>query len=365
MTEMKRTLQIVTTGLVVVAGSLISIAARAQSPEFQNAPLTTKERHAVVEEIVTKLNAMYIFPALARTAGDSVRHREEEGAYNQLTTIEAFANALTRDLQGVTHDKHVRVRYSELPVEEPDHNGDPSAEEMKLVLKSRQEINFGVQTVERSSTNIGYIDFRMFAEAEFSREVMTAAMTLIAHTDALIIDLRHNVGGDPATVAYVCSYLFDQRTHLNDLKVRDKPTEEFWTSPTVPGPRFGSTKPVFILTSNATFSGAEEFAYDLKELKRVTIVGETTRGGANPGEDHRVAEHLTLFIPNARSVNPYSGTNWEGIGVVPNVKVSADKAQRTAEEMILKQLINGGTNGKLLDERRKRLADIEATPYPD
>src|ERR1700733_12649294 len=106
MTEMKRTLQIVTTGLVVVAGSLISIAARAESPEFQNAPLTTKERHAVVEEIVTKLNALYIFPALARTAGDSVRRREEEGAYNQLTTIEAFANALTQDLQEVTHDKH-------------------------------------------------------------------------------------------------------------------------------------------------------------------------------------------------------------------------------------------------------------------
>ena len=365
MTEMKRALQIVATGLVVVAGSLVSIAARAQSLEVQNASLTAKERHAVIEEIVTKLNAMYIFPALARTAGDSVRRREEEGAYNQLTTIDAFANELTRDLQGVTHDQHVRVRYSEFPVEEADHNGDPSAEEMKLVLKSRQEINFGVQTVKRSSTNIGYIDFRMFAEAEFSREVMTAAMTLIAHTDALIIDLRHNVGGDPATVAYVCSYLFDQRTHLSDLKVRDKPTEEFWTSPTVPGSRFGSTKPVYILTSNSTFSGAEEFAYDLKELKRVTIVGETTRGGANPGEDHRVAEHLTLFIPDARSVNPYSGTNWEGSGVVPNVRVSADKAQWTAEEMILKQLINGGTNGKLLDERRKRLADIEATPYPD
>lgn len=360
--EMKRTLQIAATGLVILTGSLVSFTARSQSIDVQDAPLTAKERHAVVEEIVAKLNAIYIFPALARTAGDSVRHREEDGAYNQLTTIEAFANALTRDLQEVTHDKHVRVRYSKLPVEEPDQSGDSSAEELNLVLKSRQEINFGVQTVERSSTNIGYIDFRMFAEAELSQEAMTAAMTLIAHTDALVIDLRHNVGGDPATVAYVCSYLFDEHTHLSDLDVRDKPIEAFWTSPSVPGPRFGGAKPVFVLTSNATFSGAEEFAYDLKELKRATIVGETTGGGANPGEDHKVAEHLTLFIPNARSVNPYSGTNWEGVGVVPDVKVPADKARKVAEEMILKQLIDGGTKGNLLDERRKRLAEIEATP---
>jgi hypothetical protein len=362
MTNTRRGLRTTAAGLLVLAGSLMPMAAKPQPHEGQNAPLTAQQRHAVVAEIVAKLNAIYIFPAVAHSAADHVRRREEEGGYDKLVAIGAFASALTRDLQDITHDKHVRVRYSERPVEEADGDGDPSPEEMKLLRKSREGINFGIQAVERSSTNMGYIDFRMFAEAEFSREAMTAAMTLIAHTDALIIDLRHNVGGDPATVAHVCSYLFDQRTHLSDLVVRDKPAEEFWTSPAVPGLHFGGTKPVVVLTSRATFSGAEEFAYDLKELRRATIVGETSRGGANPGQDYKVAEHLSLFIPNARSVNPSSGTNWEGVGVVPDVEVPADKARRTAEEMLLKQLIHGGTSGDLLAERRKRLKAIQASP---
>jgi hypothetical protein len=365
MKQMKRFLQMVGIGLVVVTNSLTSVGAAPQSLEVSNTVLAAKERRAVIEQIVQKLNANYIFPALARTAGDTLRRREGEGAYNELTAIDAFASALTRDLEGITHDKHVRVRYTERPAEEPDPDEKPSPEELKFELERRQQINFGVQRVERLSTNIGYIDFRMFAEAEFSLEAMTAAMTLVAHNDALIVDLRRNLGGDPATVAYVCSYLFDGHTHLSDLDVRDKPVEEFWTSTTIPGPRFGGTKPVYILTSSSTFSGAEEFAYDLKQLKRATLVGETTRGGANPGEDHRVAEHLTLFIPNARSVNPYSGTNWDGIGVVPDVQVSAQKARWMAEVMVLKQLIAGGTPGALLDERRRRLSDIETTPYQD
>jgi C-terminal processing protease CtpA/Prc len=201
----------------------------------------------------------------------------------------------------------------------------------------------------------------MFAEADFSRETMTAAMTLVANTDALIVDLRNGLGGEPATVAYVCSYLFDQRTHLSDLEDRGKPAEEFWTSPSVPGPHFGGSKPVFVLTSSKTFSGAEEFAYDLKQLHRATIVGETTGGGANPGEDHRVAEHVTLFIPDSRSVNPYTGTNWDGVGVIPDVRVSAEKARLTAEKMILQQLIKEAPNSGFLEARRKRLRDIEAS----
>ncbi len=218
MKQMKRFLQMVGIGLVVVTNSLTSVGAAPQSLEVSNTVLAAKERRAVIEQIVQKLNANYIFPALARTAGDTLRRREGEGAYNELTAIDAFASALTRDLEGITHDKHVRVRYTERPAEEPDPDEKPSPEELKFELERRQQINFGVQRVERLSTNIGYIDFRMFAEAEFSLEAMTAAMTLVAHNDALIVDLRRNLGGDPATVAYVCSYLFDGHTHLSDAR---------------------------------------------------------------------------------------------------------------------------------------------------
>ena len=137
--------------------------------------------------------------------------------------------------------------------------------------------NFGFEKVERLSGNIGYLDFRNFEDPKLASETAAAAMTFLANTDALIIDLRQNGGGEPEMVAFVASYLFDKKTHLNDIY--DRPanrTEEFWTKETVPGKKFGGEKPVFVLTSHYTFSGAEEFSYNLKNLKRATIIGETT-----------------------------------------------------------------------------------------
>jgi C-terminal processing protease CtpA/Prc len=155
-------------------------------------------------------------------------------------------------------------------------------------------------------------------------------MSFVADTDALIVDLRRNGGGDPAMVAYVLSYLFDTRTHLNDLRYgRGDRLEQFWTAP-VPGQVFGGTKPVFVLTSRETFSGAEDFAYALKILKRARIVGETTGGGAHPAREFKVSEHFTVAVPYARSVSPITNANWEGTGVVPDIAVPADDALRVA-----------------------------------
>ncbi len=118
-------------------------------------------------------------------------------------------------------------------------------------------------------------------------------------------------------IAYVSSYLFDERVHLNDLFWREpNRTDEFWTRPDVAGQEFGGTKPVFVLTSHATFSGGEEFAYNLQALKRATIVGETTGGGAHPVGLEFVAEHFVLQLPRGRAINPITKTNWESTGVV-------------------------------------------------
>jgi C-terminal processing protease CtpA/Prc len=135
-------------------------------------------------------------------------------------------------------------------------------------------------------------------------------------------------------VAYVTSYLFTKRTHLNDLWTRrTNETKEHWTSD-VPGMRFGDQKPVYVLTSKRTFSGAEEFSYNLKNLKRAVIVGETTGGGAHPVSGHKIDDHFTIGVPFARAINPISKTNWEGTGVEPDVKVPAAEALATAQKMI-------------------------------
>jgi C-terminal processing protease CtpA/Prc len=158
-------------------------------------------------------------------------------------------------------------------------------------------------------------------------------MGFVAHTDALIFDLRQNGGGDPAMVTFIASYLFDKPTHLNDLYNRkEDSTQQFWTLSYVPGERLAK-QPVFVLTSKRTFSGAEEFCYDLKNQKRATIVGETTGGGAHPVGGHPVADYFMVGVPFAKAINPITKTNWEGTGVEPDVKVSAADALTTAEKL--------------------------------
>jgi C-terminal processing protease CtpA/Prc len=158
--------------------------------------------------------------------------------------------------------------------------------------------------------------------------------------DAIIFDLRDNGGGDPKMVAYISTYLFGERTHLNDLYNRKQDTtEEYWTLPDLPGKRL-TGKPAFVLTSKRTFSGGEEFTYNLKNLKRATIIGETTGGGAHPVSGHRIDDHFTIGVPFAKAVNPITKTNWEGTGVEPDVKVPAAEALDVAKKMAAEQIRN-------------------------
>jgi C-terminal processing protease CtpA/Prc len=162
------------------------------------------------------------------------------------------------------------------------------------------------------------------------RSSIEAAMHFVNHANSLIFDLRQNHGGDPHTVALIASYLFDHPTHLNDMySPRSGTTEETWTQSPTPGNTLAG-KPTFVLTSAMTFSGGEEFCYDLKMLKRATIVGERTGGGAHQIRLHKIDDHFTIAVPFAKPVNPISKTDWEGSGVVPNVSVKARDALETA-----------------------------------
>jgi len=136
-------------------------------------------------------------------------------------------------------------------------------------------------------------------------------------------------------VALVASYLLPPHTHINDLWTRSTDsTEQFFTRDSVTGRRYDADKPVYVLTSHDTFSGGEEFTYDLKTQKRATIIGETTGGGAHPVRGRRIDEHFMIGVPFARAINPITHTNWEGTGVEPDIKVSADQALAKAKELI-------------------------------
>ena len=292
-------------------------------------------RARVVNGAAASLDSFYVFPDVAKRMGDTARARLARGDYDGYDSGPAFAQRLSDDFAAIAHDKHLNVRFAArgLPPQRPETAvpATPTPEDSARDRRDADERNCSFVKVERLEGNVGYLRFDGFEDADLCAPTVAAAMTFLAGTRAMIIDLRWNGGGQPKMVALVSSYLFDRRTHLNDLWTRrTNATEEFWTRDSVAGRKFGGTKPVFVLTSSRTFSGGEEFTNNVKTLKRATIVGETTGGGAHPVRGRRVDDHFMIGVPFARAINPITKTNWEGTGVEPDVKVPASEALATA-----------------------------------
>jgi hypothetical protein len=338
------------------------VPAQQGPPEQPDTTIDAAARKETIESLLKKLKESYVFPETASKMDEAVRARLARGEYEQLTSAKQFAERLTADLREVCHDKHLGVRYSYRPVPQQNGRQEPTAEEREQMRRVGERINYAFQKVERLPGNIGYIDFRGFFPPDAgAAETVAAAFNFVANTDSLIIDLRQNGGGDPKMVALICSYLFGaEPVHLNDLHWREgagERVEEFWTLKEVAGKRY--TKDVYVLTSGRTFSGAEEFANNVKTLKRARLVGETTGGGANPGDSVRLSEHFAAFIPTGRAVNPVTKTNWEGTGVEPDVKVPADQALQTAQTLALKKAAEGASDDGLKGDIQRRIEALQ------
>jgi len=197
------------------------------------------------------------------------------------------------------------------------------------------------------------------APPEEAGPAIAAAMELVKGTYALIIDLRHNHGGSPDGVVFWCSYLFpDAGTHFNDIVRADTgETRQFWSLAWVPGSRY-TDRPVYVLTSHKTFSGGEDFCYTLQAQGRAEVIGETTGGGAHPTRMIPISETLAVAVPFARSVNPVTGTNWQGTGVVPDTEVPADQAYDVAYGQALRHVLSADVPPPVADEAREALAGL-------
>jgi hypothetical protein len=320
---------------LITAGILLAVPAsgRAQQsppPAAPDVTITAADRVATIDALIRELGDGYVFPDKAAEAGAAVRRRLSAGDYDAITSAQTFAETLTRHLQNVTGDKHLRVRVAPAGAA-GGRRGPPPSDR----LRAARENGYGFGRAEILPGNIAYLEIRGFGSwVPEARDSVGRLMTTLADAGALIIDLRRNGGGSPDAVAFVSSYLFgEEPVHLNSLYFRPaNRTDDFYTDPGVPGRKFGPTKPVFVLTSSSTFSAAEEFTYNLQARKRATIVGETTGGGAHPGGTVSIGSHFAVFIPSGRAINPITKTNWEGVGVKPEIAVPRDKALDAALE---------------------------------
>ena len=320
--------------IVVVAGCLATPVSAQQVVRIDPsaAKVDAETQGKIIDTVCKALEDIYVFPDVAKKMEDLIRKQYKNKAYQNLTGYMEFTTKLTEDLRSISHDGHLWVRYN------PDANlrlmeeDSMTTEQHQQLLEQMAHNNYGWYKLERLPGNIGYADFRNFRDAEYAGPTAIAAMNFLANCDAVIFDLRQNGGGSPSMIQLITSYFVGPEVHLNSFYIRRTDSiQQFWTLPYVPGPQMRDVD-LYVLTSSYTFSAAEEFTYNLKTLKRATIVGETTGGGAHPLDILNYPElKVSIGVPYGRAINPISGTNWEGTGVEPDIKTTAEQALDAAQ----------------------------------
>ncbi len=331
---------------VAALGALLSAySAFAQQAVVPDAPagerlgfdIDAATRERVIVGAITKLNQLYVFPDTAKKMERALHAHQKKGEYDAITKGDEFSALLTTHLRDVSHDKHLSVTFS--APKRPDSTAAPTGRPIEASRRRGVPMNCGFTKVEFLDGNIVYVKMGGFGPLDECAPTVTAVMNFVASADAIIFDERGPGGGDALLVVFMESYLFDQSTHVNDIWTRSTDTtRQYWTQSPVPGKRVGSAPPVFVLTSPKTFSAGEEFAYDLQAQKRATIVGEVTGGGAHPYRPEKIDDRFTIGVPYARVINPITKTNWEGVGVEPDVKVPEAEALTTAQKLAAEKI---------------------------
>jgi hypothetical protein len=326
-------------GAALVLVMILTLAISAMGQQPPDKPVTPAKQGEIIDSVCKTLNEVYVFPDVAKNMEKHVRKLYKNRRYANITGLRQFGDTLTADLLSICHDKHLGVRFVPDGMVAQLSQDTLTDEGRKREQEQLQRNNYYFKEVKILNGNVGYLKFNQFAGAADAGATAIASLNFLAYTDAIIIDLRENGGGDPSMIQLITSYFVKEPTHLNSFYIRRTgATDQFWTQAWVPGPRMTETD-LYVLTSNYTFSGAEEFTYNMKNLKRATIIGETTGGGAHPVERHLYANlNFGIQIPFGRAVNPITNTNWEGTGIAPDIAVPQDKALTTAHTEALKKL---------------------------
>jgi hypothetical protein len=316
--------------------------------------LSHEQKASLLGQIGGLLDRQYAFPKVAQEMIALLEGKDADGGYAGITSALEFANRLTSDLQEVSQDGHLHVVFDPKRAKALQRPATPGAKARQARVEEERRRNFGFRKVERLKGNVGYLDIRRFVDPAIAGDTAAAAMRFVAETEAVIVDLRHNGGGNPGMVQLLCSYFFDSERpiHLNSIYSRPKnKTWQYWTLPYVPGKRMPDVD-LYILTSGHSFSGAEEFAYNMSSLERGTIIGERTAGGANPVNMEVISDGFFVTVPHGTPTNPVTQSNWEGSGVQPHIETEQENALEVAHLAALQRI----AERKASQEQGQRLA---------
>jgi hypothetical protein len=316
--------------------------------------LSEAERTSVINALVEKVEAYYVYPAVAQRMTKAIHTHQANHEYDKVSDGEEFARALTAHLRSISNDGHLGVDYSATPVGDGAAD-EPTAEDLRKFRLRGARGNYAFRKVESLDEGIGLLQVDAFYPAAWIRETASGAMAFLADAEAVIIDLRRNHGFAPDGVLLIESYFFKDETHMTDQVDRAaNTTRQFWTLPVVPGPSLAD-KDLYILTSHDTFSAPEDFAYNMQAQGRAKIVGEQTGGGAHGTKPYRLSDHFAASIPFNYSINPITQSDWEGTGVTPDVRVTADQALLTAHVLALRAALKRAAGDAERVSRLERL----------
>lgn len=328
----------------LLCGMLITSRAQSDSDKIDS-----DEKKQVIDSVTSILEADYVFPDVAEKMSKLLRTKLKGKEYSKIRNPQEFAQKLTSDVQSVSNDLHLRISFDPVNIarrRNASQSVQDSIEFASIRLQRNRARNYGFQEIRILEGNIGYLNLTGFSQVdEEAGATAHAAMNMLANADALVIDLRQNGGGSPSMIQLITSYLYGpERVHLNNFYSR--PTDshtQTWTLPYVPGKRRPDID-VYVLTSKSTFSAAEEFSYNLRNLERATLIGEVTGGGAHPGGTRIATDRFTIWVPTGRAINPITETNWEGVGVEPHIKVPAPEAFEVAKMTALENILEKRKN---------------------
>ncbi|MET0636048.1 MAG: S41 family peptidase [Chitinophagaceae bacterium] len=325
-------------GLITISCFFVTSQGRSMAQTPGSIKLTDNIKKQVTDSLVQAIENYYVYPETGRQITAVIRQKMKTGSYDSIRTTDDFTKNLISDLSVISRDKHLLVRY------DPDLQKRilayvaTSIPDKKDTNRDREQ-NYYFRKLEILPSNIGYLEFTNFADTSAAaRATVRAAMQFLSNSSALILDLRNNFGGNATMASEIAGFFVNKKTITGRSfnRISNKWTENFIKND------WGIylAMPIYILTSRRTFSAAEGLAYTLQQMKRGIVVGDSTRGGAHLTRSFSIGNGFVAFVPFTRSENKYSGTDWEGTGVIPDVP-DASTSLYTAQRLILeKKLVN-------------------------